>query len=61
MFAVGTDGFVIAGLLPQLAADLDVGVPAAGQLVTAFALAFAVSAPMLGAITSVDARSKGWR
>lgn len=52
LFAVGTDGFVIAGLLPQIASDLDVGVPAAGQLVTAFALAFAVSAPVVGAITS---------
>ncbi|MFJ5265275.1 MFS transporter [Streptomyces sp. NPDC088387] len=52
MFAVGTDGFVIAGLLPEIAADLDVGVPAAGQLVTVFALAFAVSAPVLGALTS---------
>lgn len=51
-FAVGTDGFVIAGLLPQIAADLDVSVPTAGQLVTAFALAFAIAAPTLGAITS---------
>ncbi len=49
---MGTDGFVIAGLLPQIAADLGVGVAAAGQLVTGFALAFAVSAPILGAVTS---------
>ncbi|WP_346154969.1 MFS transporter [Nonomuraea recticatena] len=52
LFAVGTDGFIIAGLLPQIAADLDVSVAVAGQLVTAFALAFAVSAPILGALTS---------
>lgn len=52
LFAVGTDGFVIAGLLPQIALDLEVGVSAAGQLVTVFALAFAVSAPVMGAITS---------
>jgi DHA1 family inner membrane transport protein len=50
--AVGTDGFVIAGLLPAIARDLAVDIPAAGQLVTAFALAFAVSAPVLGAATS---------
>ncbi|WP_433324485.1 MFS transporter [Spirillospora sp. CA-294931] len=56
LFAVGTDGFIIAGLLPQIADDLDVGVPAAGQLVTAFALAFAVSAPVLGAMTSAMSR-----
>jgi MFS transporter, DHA1 family, inner membrane transport protein len=52
LFAVGTDGFVIAGLLPAIARDLAVDIPAAGQLVTAFALAFAVSAPVLGAATS---------
>ncbi|WHT16679.1 MFS transporter [Crossiella sp. CA-258035] len=52
LFAVGTDGFIIAGLLPQIAADLQVGLAAAGQLVTGFALAFAVSAPVLGALTS---------
>lgn len=51
-FAVGTDNFVIAGLLPAMAADLGVTVPAAGQLVTVFALTFAVSAPVLGAVTS---------
>lgn len=58
MFAVGTDGFVIAGLLPQIAADLRVDVAVAGQLVTVFALVFAVSAPILGALTSgVDRRT----
>jgi predicted MFS family arabinose efflux permease len=51
-FAVGTDGFVIAGLLPAIATDLNVSVPAAGQLVTLFALTFAVAAPVLGAATS---------
>ncbi|WP_318210426.1 MFS transporter [Streptomyces sp. SJL17-1] len=51
-FAVGTDGYVIAGLLPAIAADLDVSTPAAGQLVTAFALTLALSAPVTGALTS---------
>ena len=44
-FAIGTEGFMIAGLLPALAHDLDVGLPAAGRLVTAFALAYALGAP----------------
>ncbi|MFG2645970.1 hypothetical protein ACGFYP_33950 [Streptomyces sp. NPDC048370] len=44
-FAVGTDGYVIAGLLPSIAADLSVPIPAAGQLVTVFALTLALSAP----------------
>lgn len=52
LFAVGTDGFVIAGLLPAIARDLEVDISAAGQLVTAFALTIAVAAPVLGAATS---------
>ncbi|MFI6501649.1 MFS transporter [Nonomuraea typhae] len=57
-FAVGTDNYVIAGLLPAIAADLDVSTPAAGQLVTVFALVLALSAPVMGALTSgLDRRS----
>lgn len=57
-FAVGTDGYVIAGLLPAIAADLTVSTPAAGQLVTVFALTLAISAPITGALTgSLDRRS----
>ncbi|MEC3980478.1 MFS transporter [Amycolatopsis sp. H20-H5] len=51
-FAVGTDNFVIAGLLPAIAGDLHVSVAAAGQLVTFFALTFALSASVLGAALS---------
>lgn len=49
-FAIGTDLFVVAGVLPGLATDLDVPVGAAGLTVTVFALAFAVGAPVLGAL-----------
>lgn len=58
MFAVGTGGFVIAGLLTEISTDLQVGVSAAGQLITVFALAFAISAPILGALTSAMDRRK---
>lgn len=51
-FAIGTGGFVINGLLPAIAHDLDVSPAAAGQLVTAFALTYAVASPVLAAITS---------
>ncbi|YCK37952.1 MFS transporter [Actinomadura sp. ATCC 39365] len=50
-FAVGTDSYVIAGLLPAIAADLGVSTPVAGQLVTVFALVMALSAPIMGALT----------
>ena len=51
-FGVGTDAFVIAGLLPAVARDLHVSVAAAGQLITVFSLTFALTAPLLGALTS---------
>lgn len=50
-FAISTEGFMIAPLLPHLAADLSVSLMAAGQLVTAFALAYALSSPVLTALT----------
>ncbi|MFJ2931892.1 hypothetical protein ACIO8G_03920 [Streptomyces sp. NPDC087219] len=55
---MGTDGYVIAGLLPSIAADLEVSTPAAGQSVTVFALTPALPAPLMGALTSaLDMRS----
>jgi predicted MFS family arabinose efflux permease len=50
-FAVGTEAFLIAGLLPAIAADLDVGLGPAGHLVTVFAVTYAVGAPILAAVT----------
>jgi DHA1 family inner membrane transport protein len=51
-FAVGTAEFVIAGLLPTLAADLTVSIPAAGLLVTAYALGCAFGGPVLALLTA---------
>ena len=50
-FAVGTESFMIAGLLPGMAADLSVSIATAGQLVTVFAFAYALSSPVLTALT----------
>ncbi|MEA1672839.1 MFS transporter [Nitrospirillum sp. BR 11163] len=50
MFAIGTDGFVMAGVLPQIAHFYDVGIGAAGQVTTAYALSFALLAPTVAAI-----------
>src|SRR5579872_187816 len=56
-FAIGTEGFMIAPLLPDLARDLTVSVVSAGQLVTVFALTYALSSPVLTAITGdIDRR-----
>ena len=51
-FAIGTEGFMIAGLLPTLARDLKVGLVAAGHLVTAFSLAYAIGAPVVAVLTA---------
>jgi DHA1 family inner membrane transport protein len=47
IFIVGTSELVIAGILPSIAADLDVSIAQAGYLVTAYALSFAVVTPLV--------------
>src|SRR3989440_8135799 len=46
-FAIGTAEFVIAGLLPQVAASLRITEGQAGNLITAYALAIVVGGPIL--------------
>ena len=46
-FAFGTEAFVIVGLLPVIAADLQISLAATGQLVTTYAIAYAVGSPIL--------------
>ncbi|OAN13064.1 MFS sugar transporter [Photobacterium jeanii] len=50
-FAIGTTEFVIVGLLPTMATDLNVTIPSAGLLVSLYALGVAVGAPVLTALT----------
>ncbi|MDW5441176.1 MFS transporter [Polaromonas sp. SM01] len=50
-FAIGTTEFVIVGLLPTVAADLNIGLPSAGLLVSLYALGVAIGAPVLTALT----------
>ncbi|MEV0826598.1 MFS transporter [Nonomuraea rubra] len=51
-FAIGTGMFVTAGLLPPISTDLGVSRSAAGQLMTVFALAYALLSPVLAALTA---------
>jgi len=46
-FATGTEAYVYAGHLADLAADLDASVAAAGQLATAFAITYTLTAPLV--------------
>nr|WP_323814160.1 MFS transporter [Cellvibrio sp. NN19] len=50
-FAIGTTEFVIVGLIPTIASDLNVSLPSAGLLVSLYALGVAVGAPLLTALT----------
>ncbi len=50
-FGVGTSGYVVAGLLPALTGELHVTATAAAQLVTAFAVAYALGSPLFAALT----------
>ena len=52
MFALGTDNFVVAGILPSVAASLQTSVSLAGQMVTVYALSYAVMAPVMAAVAA---------
>jgi predicted MFS family arabinose efflux permease len=51
-FAIGAETFLVSGVLPQIAADLDVTAAAAGSLVTIFALAYAFGSPLIAVATA---------
>ncbi|WP_018681614.1 MFS transporter [Actinokineospora enzanensis] len=51
-FAVGTDAFVVAGFLPQMAGSLHISESTAGQSVTVFAAAYAILSPILATVTA---------
>lgn len=49
VFVMGTSEFMLAGLVPAIAADLDVSVGTAGLLTSAFAVGIVVGAPVMAA------------
>lgn len=57
-FAIGMTEFVIMGLLPNVARDLDVTIAQAGQLITGYALGVALGAPILTIATSKIAQKQ---
>ena len=57
-FAIGTDGFVIAGILPNIAHELSISLAFAGLFVTTFSLTYALGAPVLAALTGNLARRR---
>lgn len=57
-FALATDTFMIAGLLPAIAAEFGVHPGAGGFVLTGFALSYAIAAPVMATLTGrVDRRT----
>jgi DHA1 family inner membrane transport protein len=52
MFALGTDSYVVAGVLPEIARHFDVGIGAAGQMTTVYSLTFALLSPTIAAVAA---------
>jgi predicted MFS family arabinose efflux permease len=50
-FVIGTETFMIAGLLPEMADAFHVSVSTAGQLVTVYSLVYAIGSPVLMTLT----------
>ncbi|WP_026404387.1 Cmx/CmrA family chloramphenicol efflux MFS transporter [Actinomadura rifamycini] len=50
VFAMGTSEFMLAGLLPDIAADVGVSVATAGTLTSAFAVGMVAGAPLMAAL-----------
>lgn len=55
-FGIGTTEFVIMGLLPDVARDLRVSIPAAGMLVSGYAIGVTVGAPLVAMATAAMPR-----
>ncbi|MGF6505792.1 MFS transporter [Paraburkholderia sp. 32] len=52
MFALGTDSFVFAGILPELALSFHASIGAVGQLITAYALTYTLTGPTIAALAA---------
>lgn len=51
VFSLGTSEFMLSGLLPPIAEDMNVSIPRAGLLISAFAIGMVVGAPLLAVAT----------
>ncbi|MFM0439453.1 MFS transporter [Paraburkholderia strydomiana] len=58
MFALGTDSFVFAGILPEIARSFHTSIGAAGQMITAYALTYALLGPTIAAVAANVARKR---
>src|SRR5260370_23550218 len=52
MFALGTDSYVVAGVLPEISGAFDVSVGEAVEMTTRYSVSFALLSPPIGAIAA---------
>ncbi|NEC64257.1 MFS transporter [Streptomyces sp. SID9727] len=57
-FGIGTTEFVVMGLLPEVAAEFQVSIPAAGFLATGYALGVVLGAPLMTALGTKVSRKR---
>src|SRR6202046_2714895 len=50
-FAIGTDAFIIAGVLPEISTSLSSSLGATGLVVSVFSLAYAVGSPVVSSLS----------
>jgi DHA1 family inner membrane transport protein len=51
-FSIGTGELAIMGLLPELARDVGISIPAAGHVISAYALGVVIGAPVLAVLAA---------
>lgn len=52
VFLTATSELVVSGILPRIAEDVNISLAVAGQLITAYSLAFAIATPILISLTN---------
>src|ERR1700693_2030719 len=56
-FAIGTDAFIIGGILPEIARDLSASIGKTGLVVSVFSLSYALGSPIVSALSTRWRRS----
>jgi DHA1 family inner membrane transport protein len=57
-FSIGTDSYVVAGILPEVAKSFSTSVAAAAQFVSVYSVSYAVFTPIMATITANWARRR---
>ncbi|MEV8374323.1 MFS transporter [Kribbella sp. NPDC056861] len=57
-FAIGTTEFVTMGLLPQIADGVEISIPTAGHVISAYAIGVVVGAPVIAALGARTGRKR---